>query len=167
MEKWYVVQSKPRNEELLWRQLSLRNVESYYPCIHVKTVNPRAKKVRPFFPGYLFCHIDLELVSKSSIEWIPGGYGLVSFGNEPASISGDLVLAIKQKLENLKELSGENTNSLRKGNKVVVNNGVLKGYEGIFDSHLSGTDRVRVLMSIMEKRKIFIEMPSSCVKSFP
>jgi transcriptional antiterminator RfaH len=163
MEKWYVAHSKPRNEELLLNQFCIRNIEAYYPCIKVQTVNPRARKVQPYYPGYLFVHVDLELTGKSSIEWIPGGVGLVSFGNEPASVSDNLVFAIKQRIESLKMVSGENPIPLRKGDNVAVHDGVFKGYEGIFDIHLSGMDRIRVLLSFLENRQIPVEISASCI----
>ena len=163
MEEWYVAHSKPRNEELLWKQFCLRNLEAFYPCIKVQTVNPRARKVQPYFPGYLFVHVDLDLVGKSSIEWIPGGAGLVSFGNEPASISDSLIIEIKQRIECSKLVLGENPMHLRKGDNVAVHEGVFKGYEGIFDIQLSGTDRIRVLLSFLENRLILVEMSASCI----
>jgi transcriptional antiterminator RfaH len=129
----------------------------------VQTVNPRARKVQPYFPGYLFVHVALELVGKSSIEWIPGGAGLVSFGNEPASVSDSLVFAIKQRIESLKMVSGEKHIPFCKGDNVTVHEGVFKGYEGIFDIQLSGTDRVRVLLSFLENRLILVEMSASCI----
>jgi transcriptional antiterminator RfaH len=79
MKKWYVAHSKPRNEELLWKQFCLRNFETYYPCIKVQMVNPRARQVQPYFPGYLFVRVDLDLIGRSAVEWVPGGVGLVSF----------------------------------------------------------------------------------------
>jgi len=163
MEKWYVAHSKPRNEELLWKQFCLRNFESYYPCIKVQTVNPRARRVQPYFPGYLFVHVDLELVGRSILEWIPGGVGLVSFGDEPAFVPDSLIYAIKQQIEKLMMVSGENPIPLRKGDNIVIHNGAFKGYEGIFDIQLSGTDRVRVLLSLMENRLIPVDMPASYI----
>jgi transcription antitermination factor NusG len=163
MQKWYVAHSKPRNEELLWKQFCLRNFESYYPCIKVSTVNPRARKVQPYFPGYLFVHVDLELIGKSTLEWMPGGVGLVTFGDEPAFIPDSLIYAIKQRIESLKMVSVENINSLCKGDYVVIHHGVFAGYEGIFDIQLSGTDRVRVLLSSLENQLIPVEMPAGCI----
>lgn len=130
MEEWYVAHSKPRNEELLWKQFCLRNFEFYYPCINVQTVNPRARKDQPYFPGYLFVHVDLGLVGKSSIKWIPGGAGLVSFGNEPASVPDSLVFAIKQRIESLKMVSSENPIPFHKGDNVAVHDGVVKDMKG-------------------------------------
>ena len=38
--RWYVLHSKPNNEQLLWVQLSNRKVETFYPRIRVERVNP-------------------------------------------------------------------------------------------------------------------------------
>lgn len=158
MEKWYVAHSKPRNEELLWKQFCLRNIESYYPCINVPTVNPRARKIQPYFPGYLFVHVDLKLIPKSSLEWMPGGIGLVSFGNEPAFVPDSLIFAIKQRIDRLKMVSEER---FCKGDNIAIHAGLFAGQEGIFDIRLSGTDRVRVLLSLLDNRLIPVEMPVS------
>jgi transcriptional antiterminator RfaH len=159
MEKWYVAHSKPRNEELLWKQLCLRNLESYYPCIKVATVNPRARKVQPYFPGYLFVHVDLELIGRSALEWLPGGIGLVSFGDEPAFVPNSFICAIKQRIENFMTVSAESSTQLRKGEFVTIHDGVFTGYEGLFDAQLSGTDRARVLLSLLNNRLLPVEMP--------
>ena len=57
---WYVLHSKPRKEEFLAEQLELRKIETFAPCIRVQVVNPRARKVKPYFPGYIFVRTDLE-----------------------------------------------------------------------------------------------------------
>ena len=163
MEKWYVAHSKPRSEELLWKQFCLRNLESYYPSIKVQTMNPRARQVQPYFPGYLFVHIDLDLVSRSTLEWMPGGIGLVSFGDEPAFIPECLVYEIKQRIENLETVAGKKPAPLCKGDNIVVHSGIFTGYEGIFDVQLSGFDRARVLLSLLSDRLVAVEMPASCI----
>lgn len=156
MKKWYVARSKPRNEELLWKQFCLCNYESYYPCINVQTVNPRSRKVQPYFPGYLFVHIDLEVTGRSVLEWMPGGAGLVSFGDEPAFVADELIYTIKQRIESSKMVSSPSP--FIKGDNVSIRDGVFIGYEGIFDRQLSGTDRARVLLSLLHNRLIPVEM---------
>jgi transcription antitermination factor NusG len=160
MEKWYVARSKPRNEELLWKQYCLRNFVSYYPCLKVATVNPRARGVQPYFPGYLFVRVDLDITGRSSLEWIPGGIGLVSFGDEPAFVLDSMIFAIKQQIEHLKMVSESPYN---KGDPVNIHQGVFAGYEGIFDIRLSGTDRVRILLSLLGDRLIPVEMSESAI----
>jgi transcriptional antiterminator RfaH len=60
MLNWYVKHSKPNKEELLNEQLRLRRIETYYPFIKVRPVNPHALKIKPYFPGYLFIRTNLE-----------------------------------------------------------------------------------------------------------
>jgi transcriptional antiterminator RfaH len=161
MEKWYVTRSKPRSEEILWRQYCLRNIESYYPCINVIPVNPRSRKTQPYFPGYLFVHVDLGVVGRSALEWIPGGAGLVSFEDEPASVPESLIFTLRQRLDDLAAaLLQTIAPRLRKGDAVAIQDGAFMGYEAIFDLYLAGTDRVRVLLQFLENRPIPVEMPA-------
>jgi len=163
MQKWYVAHSKPRNEELLWKQLCLRNIESYYPCLKVKTVNPRARQVQPYFPGYLFAHIDLEVIGRSIIEWMPGCVGLVSFGDDPASLPDSLIYALKQRLSSLATSPVETRIPLGRGDCVFIHDGALRGYEAVFDRQLSGTDRARVLLSLLGNRQIPVDLPAEYI----
>jgi transcriptional antiterminator RfaH len=119
--------------------------------------------VQPYFPGYLFVHVDLELTGKSILEWIPGGIGLVSFGEEPAFLPDSLIQAVKQRLEGKKAVPGENPVELCKGDHVVIHDGIFKGCEAVLDVQLSGTDRVHVLLSLLDNRRIPVEMPASCI----
>lgn len=161
MEKWYVARSKPRGEELLWKQLCLRNLEAYYPCVKVKTVNPRARQVQSYFPCYLFIHVDLDLIGKSVLDWIPGSAGLVSFGDEPAFVPDKLVYTIKQRIESLNVDADKQNVNLCKGDRIVIRNGAFTDYEGVFDTKLSGTDRARILISLLDNRFIPVELQTS------
>jgi transcription antitermination factor NusG len=96
--QWYTYHSQPYKEDLLWQQLQARNIEGYYPRIRVQTVNPRARKIKPYFPGYLFVHVDLDQIGISAVRWMPYGTGLVSFGGEPSIIPDGLIAAIRQRV---------------------------------------------------------------------
>ena len=39
-----------------------QDYEVFYPCLRIHPVNPRSRKIVPYFPGYLFVEADLELV---------------------------------------------------------------------------------------------------------
>src|SRR5574341_920872 len=99
MKNWYALQSKSQQENLLWEQLCIRNIDAYYPRIRVRTVNPRAKKVKPYFPGYMFANVDLEQVGVSTLQWMPGVARMVSFGNEFAPIPEHLMQAIRERVD--------------------------------------------------------------------
>ena len=86
-EHWYALRSKPRKEDVLWKQLQAVGFEVFYPQLRVHPINPRSRKLIPYFPGYLFIHVDIDLVGLSTFQWMPHTTGLVSFdnGNDPSS----------------------------------------------------------------------------------
>ena len=85
-EKWYALRTKPRKEPALAQYLRAEGLECFYPQLRVNPVNPRARKTKPYFPGYLFLHTDLVRVGRNRFRWIPGSLGLVRFGGEPALV---------------------------------------------------------------------------------
>jgi len=140
--EWYVLHSKPHKEDLLLDQLLIRKVDVYYPRIRVKTVNPRSRKIRAYFPGYLFINVDLEQIPVSNLAWIPGASRLVCFDGEPASIPDSMLSVLKKKVDSINAAGGEFLEAIQSGDRVVISNGPFKGYEGIFDMRLDGNERV-------------------------
>ncbi|MGD0612554.1 MAG: transcription termination/antitermination NusG family protein [Anaerolineales bacterium] len=161
---WYVLHSKPHKEEFLAEQLELRRIETFYPKIRVQVVNPRARKVRPYFPGYLFTRIDLEKVGWSALQYVPGSAGLIAFGGEPAFVPDGLIHAIQQRVNEINSAGGELFDVLRSGETVLVHSGPFAGYEAIFDVRLTGTERVRVLLKLLRNQQLPVELPAAYIR---
>lgn len=102
--QWYVMHSKPHEEEFLYEQLNLRKIETYFPRINVQPVNPRARKKKPNFPGYLFIRADLDLIGTSTVKWTPGALRVVDFGGHLASILDDILEKVRDHVERVNEL---------------------------------------------------------------
>lgn len=164
MERWYVLQSKPQKEKMLYEQLRLREIEAYYPSIRVKPVNPRSRKYVSYFPGYLFIHVDLALVSFSSLQWVPGAVGLVNFGGEPPSIAEPIVQAIRVKIENNLADEFYFYQGLKHGDPVSIGEGPFAGYKAIFDTRLSGSQRVQVLLEVLRDQQLRVELPARYIQ---
>jgi transcription antitermination factor NusG len=146
---WYAVRSKPRKEEVVWRQILSHGFEAYLPRIRVHPVNPRSRKLKPYFPGYLFIYTDLEAVGLSIFQWMPHSIGLVAFGGEPAIVPDHLVQAIRKRVDDVNAAGGEVFDGLKRGDVVWINEGPFRGYEAIFDARLPGSERVRVLIEFL------------------
>jgi len=159
--RWYALRSKPRKEDVVWKQVRDRGYEVFYPRLRVNPVNPRARKFQPYFPGYLFVRTDIDEVGLSTFQWLPHTTGLVSFGGEPAPVPDNLVYAIRQRVDEITKVGGEVFDDLRKGDIVRVNYGPFEGYEAIFDTRLPGTERVRVLLLFLSNRYVPIELEAS------
>lgn len=157
--EWYALKSKPNKENLLLDQLLIRKVETYFPRIHVRPVNPRACRIKAFFPGYLFVQIDLTQVAVSNLAWIPGASRLVCFDSEPASIPENLINLIRKKVDAINSVGGELIETLKSGDRILVHSGPFAGFDGIFDKCLDGNDRVRVLLNLIQNRQLRLEIP--------
>lgn len=155
---WYVIRSKPNKEEFLAEQLTAYGVRVFYPRIRVKTVNPRARKVKAFFPSYLFVEVDLETISASSLQWMPGAINLVSFDGSPAPVPDTLISAIERQVEHINASQENFVKELKPGDVVVIQGGPFAGYEAIFDGQVSGRERVRVLLNFLQKRQLPLDL---------
>lgn len=155
---WYVLHSKPYKEELLYEQLCIRDIDAYYPAIKVNPVNPRARTTKPYFPGYLFVKADLDVIGTSALRWLPGATGLVSFGNEPATVPDEFLQAIRDRVNQANSDYKDQTVNFKTGDIVAIQSGPFSGYHAIFDSQLPGRERVRVLLQMLWDRQVGVEV---------
>ncbi len=162
--QWFVLRSKPNKELALWREASARGLECFYPQLRVQPVNPRSRKIRPYFPGYLFLYTDIEQVGTSAFQWIPFSSGLVAFDGIPAMVPDNLIGAIRRHVDEINAAGGEQFVGIKQGETVMIQGGPFDGYEAIFDVRLAGTERVRVLLKLLRARQMSVELPAAQVQ---
>lgn len=155
---WYALQSKPNKEDSLYEQLETRGYKVFYPRLRVNPVNPRSKKIKPYFPGYLFVYVDVEEVGLSTFQWMPFARGMVTFDLEPSPVPESLIQAIRKRVEEVNEAGGEVFEGLHKGEVIYIQDGPFAGYEAIFDLRLPGSERVRVLIKLLSERQVPLEL---------
>lgn len=149
---------------ILWRELSGRGLECFYPQLHVRPANPRSRKVRPYFPGYLFLHTDIEEVGTNTFHWMPFSGGLLAFDGVPATVPPGLVQAIRQHVDEINAAGSDPAAGLKRGEAVEIQGGVFEGHEAIFDARLSGKERVRVLLKLLGNREMNLELPADQIR---
>jgi transcription antitermination factor NusG len=158
--RWYALRSKPHREEALWREAAARGFEVYYPRIRVQPVNPRARKIRPYFPGYVFVQADIQAAGHSALAYMPHSGGLVCCGSEPAPVPDLLIRAIRRRVGEGDVAENRPWSGFRRGDAVTIETGAFAGCHAIFDCCLSGRDRVRVLLQILSNQLIALHLPS-------
>jgi transcription elongation factor/antiterminator RfaH len=158
MKRWYVMHSNPRKESMLYEQLTIHQIETYLPQIRVRRVNPRARKVVPYFPGYLFIYTELEHVGQSLLNHIPGAIGLVNFGDEPAVVPDYIIQEIRHKVDLMNSHDFSEMGQLKPGDRVKIQDGPFVGYEAIFDTYISGTQRARVLLKMLQDYQVKLDI---------
>ena len=156
--QWYAVQTRPNREFLANSALAaIEGVETFLPTLHVQPVNPRSRKERPFFPGYLFVCADLCALGQKCIQYKPGVTRLVGLDDEPTPIPVPIIAEIRDRVQAAQALDPLGLGggaTLQPGDKVRILSGPLAGYEGMFDTRLGGQTRARILVDFMGRGEL-------------
>ena len=145
--KWYVVQSKPREEERAQHFLNEKNLQTYLPRMEVVT-NRGSRSVieeKPLFPGYLFCRFDPE-ESLAYVRWTKGVAKILPESVNPMPVSEGVVRAIRG-IENKDGIIRKRP--FEKNERIRIARGSMKHMLGIFDHWTSDQGRVRVLLNFV------------------
>ena len=145
MRNWYLIKTKPRQENVAIKNLQNQGYHSYCPYAEIN------KKHVVLFPGYLFIHLDNESQNWSPIRSTKGVLNFVRFGLNYAQVPDTIIeflkanqLIYKEKLINL--------NKFKSGEKVQIIDGVFKNCVAIFKSSKS-EERVILLMNILGQQQ--------------
>ena len=141
MKKWYLIQTKPKQEKIATANLKNQDYSVYCPSTIINN-----KKVT-LFPGYLFINLDETLENWSPIRSTKGVLNFVRFGLNFAKISSSLIDFIKDNEYN-SSIKIKQIYNLKSGDKVKITDGVFKNYIAIFQSHKSD-ERVMLLLNLM------------------
>ena len=144
MQKWYAVMAKPRKERNATSFLEQAGIETYYPevneCVSVK--GGRYVRRTGLFPGYFFARFDCEQQYRT-VSYCRGVRKIVTFGQVPAEVEPGLLDDIRRGLSRQDMIP---IPRLTHGEVIRITHGPLAGVEGVFDSRLSGKERVVVLL---------------------
>jgi len=148
MEKWYAVMAKPRREQTAVSFLEQVGIETYFPETNESLSIKGRRYVRRtgLFPGYFFARFDYYKQNRM-VSYCRGVKKIVTFGQVPAEVEQDLLDDIRIGLsrQDIIPIMARPT----QGDVVRIRHGPLAGVEGIFDSCLSGKERVVVLLSAL------------------
>jgi transcription antitermination factor NusG len=87
-----------------------------------------------------------------------GSTGIVSYGGEQAFIGDALIREMQKQVEEITNSANGYVDRFRPGDLVVINEGPFAAYKAMFDCRLSGSDRVRVLLDLLQDQKIRLEL---------
>jgi len=146
--KWYVIQSKPRDEYRVEAHLLNQEIEIFLPLLetHQYCSGKMVQRIKPLFPNYLFARLDLKL-HYYKVKWTRGVSKILGTGDGPVPISEKAVQTIREKVgkDNLVKLEEE----WKEGDIVQITSGPFKELTGIFQKKMSDNGRVRILLSLI------------------
>ncbi len=146
--RWYVLKTKPRNEERAQSYLEQHGIETFLPLMETSQSNEGngSKKVKPLFPSYLFAEFDVEQ-NYPLVKWGKGINKILGFGKYPTPLSNEALSIIKNRVD-VKGVVKKAYN-LNKNDHIRITSGPLKDLLGIFDRWISDSGRVRILLNLI------------------
>jgi transcriptional antiterminator RfaH len=146
---WYLVHTKPRQEDIALANLERQGYECYLPQMRIERIRRRKAEVatEPMFPRYLFIRLDSSDQGKS---WSPirstlGVSQLVHFGARAAKVDENLVDLLRQRERGLPTEA-----MFHSGDSVVIADGPFAGIEAIYQT-ADAERRAFILLEILAK----------------
>jgi len=158
--KWYLVKTKTLNENRVFVRLDGAGYEVLFPRFRKKSRRHRGVfEVRPLFPGYLFVRFPYEQLR--TIKYTHGVARVVSFGLEPQEVGGDIISAIRERMDGEGIVTLEQKPvKLSPGQRVKIGEGPFAGLDAIFLEELPDRERVVLLLDAVSSYRLTIEKQS-------
>jgi transcriptional antiterminator RfaH len=164
MVRWYVIHTHSKQEDRACSNLKVLGVPIFNPKVRERRynqfVNAPTYIIKSLFPRYIFAQFKVnELYHK--ICFTRGICSVVSFGNGPAPIDEEIIALIQS---NIKEDGFVSIyEEISPGDKVIVEDGPLKNFAGVFVREMKETDRIRILLETVSYQA-HIEVERGLVK---
>ena len=149
--QWWALHTKSRFEQKVHTGLCGKSLEAFLPKIQVmsRRKDRRKKIMVPLIPGYVFVRSALAPEEYHRIIQTVGVVRMVAFKGKP-------VPADEQEIASLMILNGtdrtvQNRSYMRKGDRVMIMEGPLKGLQGFYVRHKGKNDLVVVSVELLQR----------------
>ncbi len=152
MKSWYLLYTKPRQEQTAVANLERQGYRTYLPLIKKRKTlrSKRQDAIEPLFPSYMFIELDAGADNWRPIRSTIGVNKMVQFGNSPAMAPVELIELIRSS-EDEHGFIPIDPDAPKKGDTIQMAEGPLLGAQGIF-LEKKGLDRVVVLLDIVGRQ---------------
>jgi len=145
MKKWYLIRTKPRQEQKA--KLNLEN-QGYGVFCPMAKINNRLVVL---FPSYLFVQLNEKTQNWSPINSTMGVSNFVKFGPNFAKVPTSVIEFIKTNQNSISDKL-KDLKKFKSGDKVQISNGAFKNWVAIFKCHTSD-ERVILLMNLLGREQ--------------
>jgi len=149
---WYLLYCKANEETRAGQNLQNQGIEFFHPQQPVKKIRKgvRSIQLESLFPNYLFVKLDPLVANFNAIRSTRGVAQFVRFGLEYATVSNEIVDALRIELEP-KENNVDEQSLPKSGDIVVINQGIYQGLEAIYQTS-DGLERSVLLIKMIEQQ---------------
>lgn len=147
--QWYVIQTKPKQEERAMQHLRNQLFACYCPYYRVEKIRhgKRITTQQPLFPGYIFIHLSKLTDSWHSIRSTRGVARMITFADEPLAVPEEIVEHLRTQLEQ----QGDEP-LFKEGGKITITEGPFKDLDAIFYG-TDGEERAIILLNLLQRQQ--------------
>ena len=157
--RWYAIHTLPNQENRAYCNLQAWDVEAFAPVLQSRRVNPfsgaRYYVTKPLFSRYIFARFDVNVLLHK-VNFTRGVSSVIGFGGHSTPIADEIIEILQHQVGNDGYIKiGE---TLNYGDQVIIKEGPLKNFIGIFKREVNQSERVRILlMAISYQSHVEIE----------
>ncbi len=161
--KWYALHARSRHEDVVLEGLRRKSVEVFVPKMQVmsRRKDRRKRILVPLLPGYVFVHTDLNPYQYWDIIKTYGVVRIIGAEGRPVAVK-------EEEIESLQILDGtdrtvRNRTYMKRGDRVMIMEGPLKGLTGFYLRHKGKSDKVVVSIELL-RRSLAVEVENWIVE---
>jgi transcriptional antiterminator RfaH len=145
MKQWFVVNTKPKNENRASHNLESANYEILNPRLKIRKYREGGfvDVIEAMFPNYIFVKFH-PIDDYHMVKYTRGVNKIITFGGKMVPLQEDFIEFISSKL--VDGVAKIEKRRFKKGEKVFIKDGPFKGLSGIFERELEGEERAMILL---------------------
>lgn len=148
--RWYVIESKPREDARARRNLERQGFTCYCPVVCTEKLRQgrRVWLEEPLFPRYFFIQLDKVGQNWAPIRSTRGVLQLVRVNDHPLPVADEIILSIRKRLATEHPC----VPYFKAGERVRISEGPFANLEGIFLAP-DGEERVVLLLNLLHQNQ--------------
>jgi transcriptional antiterminator RfaH len=147
---WYAIHTHACREPVAAMNIERLGLEVFLPKIKktMKLLGAAQTVIKPLFPGYLFARFA-PATYLHLIQYARGVRRVVGNGDRPLPVDDEIIMAVRSGMDEEGYLH-MTPRPLRRGDRVVVQDGPLQGLIGTLDQEIDDRERVIILLEAIE-----------------
>jgi transcriptional antiterminator RfaH len=147
IKSWYAIHTNPREEDRAHSNLSAWGVETCCPKLKsVRSLNFTGRTVQVIdhlFPRYIFARFNADAMLHK-VRFTRGVRNVVMIGDVPARVEDEIIDLLRSRMSPDGLITPQD--EFDEGDEVYLKAGPFKGFTGVFNSRLTGSERVMILL---------------------
>ncbi len=149
--KWYAIHARSRHEDVVFNGLMKKSIEAFVPRVEVmsRRKDRRKRILVPLLPGYVFVHSDLNPYHYWDIIKTHGVVRIVGTENKPVPVKEEEIASLR--ILHGTDRTVRNQAYMKKGDRIMIMEGPLKGLTGFYLRHKDKSDKVVVSIELLQR----------------